>query len=145
MTEQEFLPTADTESFADVDFPMIRLGEIYLIYAEACMHLEGEGASVAASSSSAQISALRQRAGVSSDVVLDSEFIMAERARELMWEAHRSTDLIRLGLYETEAYLWPYKGGQSFAGQPFPAYKCIFPLPPTELATNKSLQQNPGY
>ena len=145
MTEQEFLPTADTESFADVDFPMIRLGEIYLIYAEACMHLEGEGASVAASSSSAQISALRQRAGVSSDVVLDSEFIMAERARELMWEAHRRTDLIRLGLYETEAYLWPYKGGQSFAGQPFPAYKCIFPLPPTELATNKSLQQNPGY
>jgi hypothetical protein len=137
MTEQEFLPSADTESFADVDFPMIRLGEIYLIYAEACMHAGGDA--------SAQIAALRGRAGVSSDVVIDEDFIMAERARELMWEAHRRTDLIRLGLYETEAYLWPYKGGQSFAGQPFPAYKCIFPLPPTELATNKSLQQNPGY
>ena len=137
MTEQEFLPTANTESFADVDFPMIRLGEIYLIYAEACIHAGGDA--------SAQIAALRGRAGVSSDVVIDEDFIIAERARELMWEAHRRTDLIRLGLYETEAYLWPYKGGQSFAGQPFPAYKCIFPLPPTELATNKSLQQTPGY
>lgn len=94
---------------------------------------------------SAQIAALRDRAGVSSDVVVDADFIMAERARELMWEAHRRTDLIRLGLYETEAYLWPYKGGQSFAGQPFGSYMRIFPLPPTELATNKSLQQNPGY
>lgn len=136
-TEQEFLPTAGTESFADVDFPMIRLAEIYLIYAEACMHAGGDA--------SAQIAALRDRAGVSSDVVVDADFIMAERARELMWEAHRRTDLIRLGLYDTDTYLWPYKGGQSFAGQPFGSYMRIFPLPPTELATNKSLQQNPGY
>ena len=137
MTEQEFLSTADTEGFADVDFPMIRLAEIYLIYAEACMHAGGDA--------SAQIAALRNRAGVPEDVVVDTDFIMAERARELMWEAHRRTDLIRLGLYDTDTYLWPYKGGQSFAGQPFGSYMRIFPLPPTELATNQALKQNPGY
>ena len=94
---------------------------------------------------STQIADLRERAGVPAPPVIDSDFIMAERARELMWEAHRRTDLIRLGLYDTDAYLWPYKGGQSFAGKPFGDYMRIFPLPPTELATNKALQQNPGY
>lgn len=136
-TEQDYLVTASTNSFSNVDFPMIRLAEIYLIYAEACMHDGGDA--------SDRIAALRERAGVPAPPVIDSDFIMAERARELMWEAHRRTDLIRLGLYDTDAYLWPYKGGQAFAGKPFGDYMRIFPLPPTELATNKALQQNPGY
>ena len=136
-TEEEFLPTANTEGFADVDFPMIRLAEIYLIYAEACMHIGGDA--------SAQITALRNRAGVPADVVIDNDFLVAERARELMWESHRRTDLIRYGFYDSDAYLWPYKGGDNYAGQDFPAYKNIFPIPPTELATNKALKQNPGY
>lgn len=136
-TAEEFLPTAATEGFADVDFPMIRLAEIYLIYAEACMHIGGD--------SSAQIAALRNRAGVSADVLIDNDFLMAERARELMWEAHRRTDLIRYGLYDSDTYLWPYKGGSNYDGQSFPSHMNIFPIPPTELATNKSLSQNPGY
>ena len=136
-TEEEYLPTAATNSFSNVDFPMIRLAEIYLIYAEACLHAGGDA--------STQVAALRTRAGVSSDVVVDGDFLMAERARELMWEAHRRTDLIRLGYYDSAAYLWPYKGGDSFAGQSFPSYKCVFPLPPTELAVNDALVQNPGY
>ena len=136
-TEEEYLPTANTNSFSNVDFPMIRLAEIYLIYAEACMHVGGDA--------SAQVAQLRQRAGVSPDVVVDGGFLMAERARELMWEAHRRTDLIRLGYYASADYLWPYKGGDSFAGQAFPSYKLLFPLPPTELAVNSALVQNPGY
>ena len=170
-TEQEFLLTANTTGFSNVDFPMIRLAEIYLIYAEACMNDGGDAssssaiASLSSSSARASLSAgsrsgasltagsraysliaeLRERAGVPAPAVIDADFIMAERARELMWEAHRRTDLIRLGLYDTDEYMWPYKGGQSFAGQPFGAYMRIFPLPPTELSTNKALQQNPGY
>ena len=144
-TEEEFLPTANTEGFADVDFPMIRLAEIYLIYAEACMHVGGDA--------SAQIAALRQRAGwpvygdesFGFNVLVDTDFLVAERARELMWEAHRRTDLIRYGLYVSDSYLWPYKGGDDYAGQSFQPYMCIFPIPPTELATNKALKQNPGY
>ena len=113
------------------------------------MHVGGDA--------SAQITALRQRAGVQSSgggqgvnsygagLEIDTDFLVAERARELMWEAHRRTDLIRFGLYDSDAYLWPYKGGDSYAGQAFQPYMCIFPIPPTELATNKALQQNPGY
>ncbi len=138
-TESEFLPVAATKSFSDVDFPMIRLGEIYLIYAEACMNL-GD-----ASVAMPMITELSERAGVAAPAAVTADFIVAERARELMWEAHRRTDLIRLGLYASADYLWPYKGGDSFAGQSFPAYKCIFPIPSTELATNDRLVQNPGY
>lgn len=110
---------------------------------------------------SAQIAALRERAGLADGsaegsakssgesagpvVSVDADFLVAERARELMWEAHRRTDLIRFRLFDSDSYLWPYKGGSSYSGQSFPAYMNIFPIPPTELATNKALQQNPGY
>lgn len=138
-TNESYLPQSALKSFADVDFPMIRLGEIYLIYAEACMHLGAEGMALP------KLRELSSRAGVEPPQQISQEFLVAERARELMWEAHRRTDLIRYGLFHTDAYRWPYKGGDSYAGQSFPEYKCIFPIPPTELATNDKLVQNPGY
>jgi hypothetical protein len=138
-TDESYLSTSAVKAFSDVDFPMIRLAEIYLIYAEACMNL---GVPEAAMPYLAELS---QRAGVEPPEEITEEFLVAERARELMWEAHRRTDLIRYGLYSGSEYLWPYKGGDSFAGQPFPDYRCIFPLPPTELAVNDLLVQNPGY
>ncbi|MBQ7898588.1 MAG: RagB/SusD family nutrient uptake outer membrane protein [Bacteroidales bacterium] len=138
-TNQSYLPVSILKSFSDVDFPMIRLAEIYLIYAEACMNLGQPGQALP------YLQQLSVRAGVSAPTEITADFLAAERARELLWEAHRRTDLIRYGLYDTSAYLWPYKGGDTFAGQPFPAYKRLFPIPPTELATNRQLVQNPGY
>jgi hypothetical protein len=138
-TDESFLQTSAQKGFSDVDFPMIRLGEIYLIYAEACMNLGTDALAMP------KLQELSARAGVDPPAEITQDFLMAERARELMWEAHRRTDLIRYGLYHTDAYLWPYKGGDSFAGQAFPAYKCLFAIPPTELAVNDQLVQNPGY
>ena len=138
-TDQSYLPTSALRDFADVDFPMIRLGEIYLIYAEACMNL-GQGAVAMP-----YVEDLSERAGVAAPAQITEDFLVAERARELMWEAHRRTDLIRYGLFHTDKYLWPYKGGDDFAGKAFPEYKCIFSLPPTEMAANPELVQNPGY
>lgn len=138
-TNQSYLPQSATMSNSNVDFPMIRLAEIYLIYAEACMQ-QGAG-----SQALPYLQTLAARAAVAPPLEITPDFLLAERARELYWEAHRRTDLIRLGVYHTDAYLWPYKGGDSYAGQAFPAYRCIFPIPPTELATNKALVQNPGY
>lgn len=138
-TNQSFLPTSATKGFSDVDFPMIRLAEIYLIYAEACMNL-GVGAAALP-----KLTELAERAGIQAPSEVTQEYIMEERARELLWEAHRRTDLIRLGLYDSGEFLWPYKGGDDYGGTGFPSYKCIFPIPPTELATNKQLVQNPGY
>ena len=138
-TDGSYLSVSATKDFADVDFPMIRLGEIYLIYAEACMRLG------VPSEAMPKLAELSERAGVSPPAGITEDYLVAERARELFWEAHRRTDLIRFGLYETSVYLWPYKGGDSYQGQAFPAYKCIFPIPPTELAANDALVQNPGY
>ena len=138
-TNQSYLPESATMSNSNVDFPMIRLAEIYLIYAEVCMNLGVPEEALP------YMQALAARAGVAPPSEITPDFLLAERARELLWEAHRRTDLIRFGVYHTDVYLWPYKGGDTYAGSAFPAYKCIFPIPPTELATNKALVQNPGY
>jgi hypothetical protein len=138
-TNQSYLPQSATMSYSNVDFPMIRLAEIYLIYAEVCMNLGVQQEALP------YMQALASRAGVAPPSEITPDFLLAERARELLWEAHRRTDLIRFGVYHTADLLWPYKGGDSYAGVAFPAYRCLFPLPPTELATNKALVQNPGY
>ncbi len=134
-TAEEFAATAATKNFSDIDWPLIRLGEIHLIYAEACMHAGGDA--------SAQMRALADRAGVKAPATIDEEFLMAERARELMWEAHRRTDLIRYGKW-ISGYNWTFTGG-NFAGHDLPAHFDVFPVPSTELATNTELNQNPGY
>ena len=131
----DFASTAATKNYSDIDWPLIRLGEIHLIYAEACMHAGGNA--------SKQLAELATRAGVSAPSEVTEEWLMAERARELMWEGHRRTDLIRYGKW-ISGYNWTYKGG-NFSGQDLPEHFNIFPVPSTELATNLDLNQNPGY
>ena len=137
-TIEEFKTTAKSKAFSDIDYPMIRLGEIYLIYAEACMHTgsEGEGLKM--------LKALSDRAGVTGPTAITEDYLIAERARELMWEGHRRTDLIRYKKFHSDDFLWPYKGGSN-QGQGFDAHMDIFSIPPTELAANPELKQNPGY
>ena len=131
----DYAATAATKNFSDIDWPLIRLGEIHLIYAEACMHAGGNA--------SAQVAALASRAGVAAPKEITPDWLMAERARELMWEGHRRTDLIRYGKW-ISGYNWTFKGG-NFAGQDLPAHFSIFPVPSLELSTNLDLEQNPGY
>ena len=131
----DYAATAATKNFSDIDWPLIRLGEINLIYAEACMHAGGDA--------SAQVKALADRAGVAAPAKIDADFLLAERSRELMWEAHRRTDLIRFGKW-ISGYNWTYKGG-NFGGQDLPSHFNVFPVPSTELSTNLDLEQNPGY
>ena len=135
MDAVDYAATAATKNFSDIDWPLIRLGEIHLIYAEACMHAGGDA--------SAQIKALADRAGVAAPKTIDADWLMAERARELMWEGHRRTDLIRYGKW-ISGYNWTYKGG-NFGGQDLPSHFNVFPVPSTEVATNLELEKNPGY
>jgi hypothetical protein len=131
--------------FPDTDFPMFRLGDAYLMYAEA--HLRGGGGDRA--QALAYVNALRQRAfgGASGNIAdgdFDLEFILDERGRELLWEAHRRTDLVRYGLFTGGDYLWQWKGGVS-AGRATDTFRDLYPLPASELTTNPNLTQNPGY
>lgn len=138
MDNDSFLATAASKAYADIDFPMIRLGEIYLIYAEACMNL-GQ-----ANTALPKLQELGSRAGVQAPTSITTDFLLEERARELMWEGHRRTDLIRYGKFTSSSFLWTYKGG-SFSGQGFDDYMKIFAIPASELAANPELHQNPGY
>jgi starch-binding outer membrane protein, SusD/RagB family len=67
-----------------------------------------------------------------------------ERARELYWEGHRRTDLIRFGKFTGGAYLWPWKGNVE-EGISTPTYRDLFPIPASDRVLNVNLGQNPGY
>lgn len=152
MTAEEFYDTASSIEFSSIDYPVIRLGEIYLTYAEACRELGetatglpylarlAERAGVAAPTA-AQVEADVKVSADSDDASFSAsvDFFIAERARELMWEGHRRTDLIRHNLFNTEAYLWPYKGGDSFNGQAFDAGRNVFPIPSSQITVYPGL------
>lgn len=132
-------------AFADTDFPVFRLADAYLIYAEA--HLRGGGGDPV--QALAYLNAIRERAygDASADVPADSltlSFVLNERGRELLWEAHRRTDLVRYGLFTGSDYVWAWKGGAPL-GTATESFRNLYPLPASELTANPNLVQNPGY
>ena len=131
-------------TFPDTDFPVFRLGDAYLIAAEALLRTGGDRVQALA-----YVNALRQRAyGNTSGDITDAEltlpFLLDERGRELLFEAHRRSDLVRYGLFTGGAYLWSWKGGV-LGGTATGTFRDLYPLPASELTTNPNLTQNPGY
>lgn len=132
---------------AYVDFPLFRLGEIYLNYAEAVLR-GGQGGSRAIALG--YVNDLRKRAYTDKfaapigDSQFDLNFIIDERGRELFFEAQRRTDLVRFGLYTSADYLWPWKGGVK-NGKAVESYFKVFPIPSDDMGTNTNLTQNEGY
>lgn len=139
-TADEFNEDAKLKVFSDIDFPLFRLAEIYLIYAEACMNLGSANDATALG----YLKKLTDRAGVAAPTAITQEYLLAERARELLWEGHRRTDLIRYKLFNSDTFLWPFKGGVR-NGKGFPEYMNVFALPPEEMTANPELVQNDGY
>jgi hypothetical protein len=133
-------------AFADTDFPVFRLAEAYLIYAEAQLHGGGGSAATALG----YINALRDRAygntsGEITAAQLTLPFVLNERGRELIWEAHRRTDLIRFGQFGgTATYNWDWKGGSKI-GVAVPAYYNLYPIPAAQIAADPQITQNQGY
>ncbi len=136
-------PASDpTNTFADIDFPVFRLPEMYLIYAEAFLRGGGGDAATALG----YINAIRKRAGadVFAPADLTLQTVLDERGRELYWEGMRRTDLIRYGQLTTNTYLWPWKGGVA-SGTAVDAKYNIFPIPTANITANTNLTQNAGY
>jgi hypothetical protein len=130
-------------TFPDTDFPMFRLGDVYLMYAEAVLR-GGTGGDIGTATN--YINALRDRVSEdninSGDVTLP--FIIDERARELYWECHRRTDLVRFNQLTGGEYIWAWKGN-SMEGRATEAKYNQFPLPSADVNANPNLTQNPNY
>lgn len=130
-----------TSAHVDVDFPMFRLADVFLMYAEAKFRTGDEATALT------YMNKIRERAygdashNYSSLVLND---FIDERARELNWECTRRTDLIRFGLFTGSDYPWPFKGGVDVGGDVHVKYN-LYPIPTSDIVLNPNLQQNPGY
>lgn len=137
-----------TDSVADIrqrhyDPFMFRVSEMYLIFAEASLHLGDEKKAENA------IRALEARAlGVEpSSVTIEystkeelDALIMEERMKELCFEGHRLFDIAR----RHEMVNRDYKTNAALRNLKFPDYRFVLPIPQLELESNKKIMQNPS-
>ncbi len=115
----------------DNDYPVIRLGQIYLIRGEARARAAGDW-----SLAEPDVNVVRARAGVSPMSGVTAESFLAERGREMFAESVRRTDMIRFGVYNDT--WWEKPASDSHVN--------LFPIPFDAIqAANGTLTQNPGY
>jgi len=132
--------------FVDIDFPIFRISDAYLMYAEAVVR-GGSGGDL--TTAQGYLNQIRERAygNTSGNITvgqIDLDYLLDERARELHWEAHRRQDLVRFGQFTTSK-VWAWKGNVR-NGTTTPAFRNILPIPAQELNLNPNLQpQNTGY
>lgn len=136
-------------NFPDTDFPLFRLADVKLMLAEALLRSGGS-----TSEALQQVNDLRTRARATQLGSITIDGILAERGRELYWEGHRRTDLIRFGRYTAggsrttpggpEAF-WPFKNSTTSVGRSVAATRKLFPIPNTARVANSEIPQNDGY
>ena len=134
------MKVGEITKFPNTDLPLIRLADVYLMYAECAMRGAADkekGVRYA--------NYVRNRAGVSSWTAADltEDNIIDERCRELYWENVRRTDLVRFGKF-TKGYDWSWKG-YTLEGGDLPDYMQLFPIPTNVIAAQPDFKQNTGY
>jgi hypothetical protein len=167
LSKQDYLNLGNFRN-SPVNERIIRLSDIYLLYAEACYHTNDEG------TTKIYLNKVRERARQGDGAVLANvtasgtallDAIYHERRVELCGEGHRLHDLIRTGRLEQELKIDGYKvkasitsdgaGGYVVADSGEPIFKAtnltmpkntFFPLPQSEVDNTGGLVgQNPGY
>jgi len=114
---------------ADNDYVFYRFADVWLMKAEAAMRTGDSGTALS------MVNTLRTARGASELGSIDADAMLAERGREMYWEGHRRTDLIRFGKFLDAWQEKPASGNE----------RLLFPIPATSLASNPNLTQNPGY
>ncbi len=150
-------PTDDFGYALVKDWPLMRLGETYLLRAEARFRQNNK------SGAADDINALRDRAfqdariassnpdlGKVSASDIDIDFILDERVRELVAEENRRVTLVRTNTLKQRIALngdkTPY-APDSKVITGFQDFNVLLPIPLTEIQLNKDgkLEQNTGY
>ncbi len=114
---------------ADNDYVFYRYADVLLMKAEALLRTGDEAGALAL------VNEIRTARGVDALSSIDLDILLDERGRELYWEGHRRTDLIRFGKFLGTWNEKPASGAE----------RLRFAIPPTALAVNPNLTQNPGY
>ena len=130
--------------FPDTDLALIRLADVYLMYAE-CAARNATGTDLATGLQYANL--VRERAGVkiwnTADLTLDN--LLAERCRELYWELTRRSDLVRFGRFTgPNQKLWSWKGN-ALEGNNIDSRYDLMPIPVNVIAASPDFKQNKGY
>lgn len=149
-------PTDDFGYALVKDWPVMRLGETYLLRAEARLH-QGDPDGAADDINILRdraFKAVRETAGnvhlgevSASDMTID--FILDERARELIAEENRRMTLVRTGKLKERIALNGDDGPANKITTGFQDYNILLPIPLSEIQLNNKegepLTQNPGY
>ncbi|MDR7210476.1 RagB/SusD family nutrient uptake outer membrane protein [Flavobacterium piscis] len=134
---------ASTGNVSTRDIILARLGETYLVAAEAYLKAGNPTTGLA------RLNEVRRRAGVgnATEAQFNIDYILDERGRELVGEYKRWFDLKRTGTLVARASAHNYKiEASNFVGVGG-ALKILRPIPQTalDLNRNKDFPQNPGY
>ena len=125
-------------NFGQADIPVVRLGDVYLMRAEAKMR-KGDAAGALTDVNTLRTTRVSGGLKASALPSVTLDLIYRERGFELYWEMQRRTDMIRFGKFEGT---WTEKTSSD-------RNKRVFPLPQTAIdgASNLPgyLKQNPGY
>lgn len=125
-------------NFGAVDIPIVRLGDVYLMRAEARLR---KGDAAGALTDVNALRAARTNGTIKAPALtsLTLDLLFRERGFELYWEMQRRTDMVRFGKFEGT---WTEKNSTD-------RNKRVFPIPQTAIdgASNLPgyLRQNPGY
>ncbi|AMR31554.1 hypothetical protein A0256_09000 [Mucilaginibacter sp. PAMC 26640] len=137
----KYAPQPGTNGNNSNDGVIFRLGDAYLMQAEALLRLGNAGDALTL------VNAIRSRSGLTTawttaDLTLPN--LLAERGREMAWEGWRRNDLIRFEIADNIPY---FTGARvpSKSADPGDKHTLIFPIPQQQLITNIKLVQNPGY
>ncbi|MFN8205925.1 MAG: RagB/SusD family nutrient uptake outer membrane protein [Bacteroidales bacterium] len=126
----------------DTDFPLFRLADAYLMYAEAAARTN-TNLGTALGYMNELRSKRNAEAVVEGDLTatvdgIPFKFFLDERARELYWECVRRTDLIRFSCFTGDTYLWQWKGGVKDGVFVDSKYN-VYPIPASEISANPNL------
>lgn len=137
----KFITTSADNSLCGNDWIVLRLADVYLMYAEAIL---ADAESTTDVNAMNAYNSIRNRVGLSTlgdGEALTKQALLDERRVELAFENHRLYDLVRFGVAEEVMGAFASDNGFTFNGT-----KLLLPIPQREIDTSYGLlNQNPGY
>jgi len=144
-------PNMTSEWDAENDFPIIRLADVMLLWAEVSNELNGPS-----DQALTLLNAVRQRAGIPVYTLADlpakyefREAVRKERRLELALENQWWFDLLRWGTAVSTVNSFfasePFYGNYDYTVNPIQKWQTILPVPISVKNINKDVAQNPGY